>query len=136
MTLAEVAEYLHRADRTVRRMAQKSEIPAAKIASQWRFIRSVVRDWVAAKMQTLPAEQLSLASTHNLLTLGEVVREDLVNIDITAGPKQAVLKQLVEPLTNSGIIADTGVLLESLIERERLMTTAVGHGIAIPCPTA
>jgi excisionase family DNA binding protein len=136
MTLAEVAEYLQLAERTVLRMAQRGEIPATKVASQWRFLRPAVRDWLAGRMQSMaPAELEEVAARGRAaLPLVEVVRPELMNLDVSAGPKEQVLAQLVEPLRGSGFAREPGRLLTALVERERMMTTAVGHGIALPHP--
>jgi len=136
MTLAEVADYLQLADRTIVRMAQRGEIPATKIASQWRFLRPVLRDWLAGQMQTMsPARLEALAGTQkDLLPLHEVIRPELMSLDLAAGPKESILRQLVEPLEQTGFARDPGRLLASLAQRERMMTTAVGHGVAIPHP--
>jgi len=45
-----------------------------------------------------------------------------------------MLRQLLAPLLKTGFAKDTNLLLMSLLDRERMMTTAVGHGIAIPHP--
>ena len=136
MTLTEVAQYLHLAERTVLRMAQRGEIPAAKVASQWRFIRSVIRDWLAAKMHVMPSATLKSAmqQSSSSLPLREVVRLELMNMTITPGPKDNILRQMIEPLQRTHYAEDPAILLQSLIERERMMTTAVGHGIAMPHP--
>jgi excisionase family DNA binding protein len=60
MTVSQVATYLHLAEKRVVRMAQWAEIPAAKVASQWRFMRSIVREWLAAQMRTLPVGRARL----------------------------------------------------------------------------
>jgi len=136
MTLAEVAEYLQLAERTVLRMAQRGDIPAAKVASQWRFMRPLVREWLVGRMQALPAPET--AGTVDLkppvLPLGEVLHPELMAFDLTAGPKESMLRQLLAPLLKTGFAKDTNLLLTSLLDRERMMTTAVGHGIAIPHP--
>ena len=136
MTLAEVAQYLQLAEKTVLRMAQRGDIPAAKIASQWRFMRPVIRDWLAGQMLTIHSSELeSLASKENaILPLHEVLRPNLMVFNISPGPKESILKQLVIPLQKTGFARDPSILLQSLIERERMMTTAVGHGIAMPHP--
>ena len=46
--------------------------------------------------------------------------------------KEKVLGRMVEMLAKSGRIGDPGKLLRSLLERERIMTTGIGHGIAVP----
>ncbi len=137
MTVTEVAQYLQLAEKTILRMAQAGKIPAAKIASQWRFMRPVVRDWLAGQMQMAPAELLEgAAQARRMLPLSEVVRPELMNLSVSAGPKEHILRQLVTPLVESGFIAEStsARLLGGLVERERMMTTAVGHGIALPHP--
>ncbi len=44
MTLAEMADYLKNARRSLLRMARRGDIPATKVASRWRFMRSMVDD--------------------------------------------------------------------------------------------
>ena len=133
MTVAEVAEYLQLAEKTILRMAQSGRIPAAKIASQWRFLRPVVRDWVAGQMQM---EAVETPATPRPLALraSEVVRPSLITLSIRPGPKEQVLRDLIAPAVASRFATDPERLLASLLERERMMTTAVGHGVALPHP--
>jgi len=46
MTVKEVAEYLQLDEHTVYRMARKGEIPAYKIAGQWRFKKKLIEKWL------------------------------------------------------------------------------------------
>ena len=136
MTLTEVADYLQLAEKTVLRMAQKGKIPAAKVASQWRFLRPVIKDWLATQMQylTLSAFGHTESTPQTGLSLMKAIRPDLMSLKIVAGSKTEVLTRLIEPLKRTGFATKPDVLLQGLIERERLMTTAVGHTIAIPHP--
>jgi len=136
MTLAEVSEYLQLAERTVLRMAQRGEIPGAKVASQWRFMRSLVRDWLVAQMQPFPSVEAAeiVGRRRSLLPLSKVLRPELMALGVDPGPKESILRQLLQPVSESGFAQDTGRLLKSLLERERMMTTAVGHGVAVPHP--
>lgn len=136
MTSSQVAEYLQLAERTVLRMAQRGEIPAAKVASQWRFLRSLIREWVVAQMQGPGGGTGDRAATSSsgLLPLPEAMRPELMLFDISPGPKQAILRHLVAPLIATSAVRDPTRLLASLIERERMMTTGIGHGVAVPHP--
>lgn len=42
MTAAEVADFLHMADGTIRRLAVKGVIPGWKVGERWRFSRAEV----------------------------------------------------------------------------------------------
>jgi len=46
MTVKEVAEYLRLDEHTVYRMARKGEIPAYKVAGQWRFKKKMIEEWL------------------------------------------------------------------------------------------
>ncbi len=136
MTLAEVAEYLQLAERTVLRMAQRGDIPAAKVASQWRFMRPLVREWLVGQMQAFPDQEIVPSGDLKdpLLPLREILHPELMTFDIAPGPKESILRQLLAPLLKTGFAKDTNLLLSGLLDRERMMTTAVGHGVAIPHP--
>ena len=54
MTLGEVASYLKVAERTVLRMVHNGEIPCAKVGGQWRFLRTVVDDWLISRITFPP----------------------------------------------------------------------------------
>ena len=45
LTLAEVAQLLKVADKTVYTMAQRGEVPAFKVRGQWRFRRDDLDQW-------------------------------------------------------------------------------------------
>ena len=58
MTLAELANYLKVAEKTVVRMAREGKIPGTKVASQWRFMRSMVDEWMQDRMQPVTRTNL------------------------------------------------------------------------------
>ena len=45
-TIKEVAEYLQLDKHTIYRMARKGEIPAYKVAGQWRFKKELLDKWL------------------------------------------------------------------------------------------
>ena len=47
LTLEEVAALLSVSVEAVRELAESSELPGRRIASEWRFARSAVLDWLA-----------------------------------------------------------------------------------------
>jgi len=47
MTSVEAAEYLKMHVKTVCRLAKEGKIPARKVGSEWRFLRSVLDKWLA-----------------------------------------------------------------------------------------
>ena len=50
LTLDEVAAYLKAGKRTVYRLAAEGRLPAFKLGGTWRFRRSDLDEWIAAKL--------------------------------------------------------------------------------------
>jgi PTS system nitrogen regulatory IIA component len=68
----------------------------------------------------------------DMIDIADILSPEGVIVDLKAcNSKRQVLKELAERAA-SLIEADSQQLLEALMERERLGTTGVGHGIAIP----
>jgi excisionase family DNA binding protein len=145
MTLSEMADYLRIAKRSLLRMAQTGDIPATKVASQWRFMRSVVDDWLISRMKSLPDRELEtlIASDKLPLPLSALLRPELIRVDIEDPGKERVLRLLTELLVREKLLEDPKAFIEKLIEREEMVSTAIFPGIAIPhvrkpeeCPVA
>ncbi len=47
MTSQEAADYLKMHVKTVCRLAKEGKIPAKKVGSEWRFLRTVLDSWLA-----------------------------------------------------------------------------------------
>ena len=56
----------------------------------------------------------------------------LVDLALPAGGTEAVLRRLVDRLHAVGIIGNSEDALSRLVERENVMSTGIGGGIAIP----
>ena len=46
--------------------------------------------------------------------------------------KDSILQELVDRAHHAGVVRDAGLLRETLLLRERLGTTAIGKGVAVP----
>jgi fructose-specific phosphotransferase system IIA component len=62
----------------------------------------------------------------------DMLPENQISLDIKSRTKNEVLKEIVELLESSPYILKKDELLDNLIERERLETTGIGDGIALP----
>ncbi len=61
----------------------------------------------------------------------DVLSEDAILIDLKSTDKKGVIEEMVAPLSRvSGV--EPGKLTRVLMERERLGSTGIGHGIGIP----
>jgi len=63
---------------------------------------------------------------------GIFIPESLIRVFDTAQTKQSALEQLVRAISAAGAVEDEGALSRAVHEREAIMSTGIGQGIAIP----
>lgn len=66
------------------------------------------------------------------MRVGEFLREDLVVVDLAAQDKRGVLEELCGALSRAHPLLPAARLVEVLQEREKLGSTGIGEGVAIP----
>jgi PTS system nitrogen regulatory IIA component len=126
MTVEEVAEYLRVSERTVYEWAQKGEIPAGKLGTTWRFKRSEIERWVDRRLsggrRAVSPQPFVIA---NVLSPDRVVLMDETR-------KEAALLRTADALARSPLIKDRKELVRAIFDREALMSTGIGFGVAVP----
>jgi len=66
------------------------------------------------------------------MNLLELLSKETIALDLPAADKPAVIESLVGLLAHSGQVRDAQAVVNDILERERLMSTGVGSGVAIP----
>jgi len=66
------------------------------------------------------------------MKLSKFCDESLITFDLQSKSKDEVIEELVDLVSNSNIVQDHDQLLSDIIEREKLVTTGVGYGVAFP----
>jgi len=66
------------------------------------------------------------------IRLSTVLSGDLIKIPLDSTTKEGVILELLEVLKHAGKIADIQTVFRDIMDRERLMSTGIGDGIAIP----
>jgi len=66
------------------------------------------------------------------MKLSEILEENHIIPDLKAGDKKGVLEELAETIVSHEPSVDKRSLVRVLLERERLGSTGIGEGVAIP----
>ena len=66
------------------------------------------------------------------MTLMEILSGKSVIIGLKGQNKREILEELVNELEVGDKITDRDKVLQAVLEREDIMSTGIGHGIAIP----
>ncbi len=64
--------------------------------------------------------------------LTEILDESCVRLDVTASTKDAVIEALVDALVEAEAVTDRARMIADIQQRERVMSTGIGGGIAVP----
>ncbi len=62
----------------------------------------------------------------------DYLREETIITDLEAESKEEVLREIVGTLRQRGVIGDEDLYYSALIDREKLCSTGIGKGVAIP----
>ena len=136
LTTQELADYMKLNEKTILKMAQKGELPGVKIGSQWRFHLEAIDRYLQKDILRASEDELDgiLSTAEHLIPLSRLIDKSLIKLNLKAEDKEGVLSEIVEIVDVAGIIDNREELLEELKRRERMLSTAVGNGIAIPHP--
>lgn len=66
------------------------------------------------------------------MTLTEYLAADRIVTDVRDDDVRGILEQLLAPVVRSGSLANADAVLAALLAREKVLSTGIGHGIAIP----
>lgn len=133
LTVHETAELLRVTERDVLRWIRKDGLPACKINERYRINRVDLLEWATEHQIKLSPEIFARLEIpdEQLPRISEALESGGIHYDIQGEDRQAALNNVV------GLIklpprVDREFLLQVLLAREALGTTAMGEGIAIP----
>ena len=66
------------------------------------------------------------------MILAEILGPQWIKVPLTATTKEAAIEEMVDILEAGGALTDRAAVLEAVLARERVRTTGIGHGLAIP----
>ena len=66
------------------------------------------------------------------MRLTDVLNEDQINISLKSNTRDDCIRELISKLVETKIITNEKSIFNAVLEREKIMTTGVGNGIAIP----
>lgn len=136
MTTQELAEYVKLNEKTVIKMAQQGKLPGVKIGNQWRFHLTAIDNYLQGKIVKSSDRELDslIQTTTNIIPLSRLVNPEFMELDLQADNIDEVLKVLTKMAKEKNLSIDDKTLFKQLKLRERMMSTAIGKGVAVPHP--
>ena len=66
------------------------------------------------------------------MKISDILNEKVISVDLECTDKDDAINKMVDLASNSGLMIDVEKVRECVIEREKLVSTGVGKGFAIP----
>jgi excisionase family DNA binding protein len=134
MTVRQLAAYLSVNERTVLKLVAEGAVPGVKVGNQWRFRKAMIDTWLDDQMlgvmpRYLDAPRLE-GPPQNLLELAQCFVPEHIIRSLEARTKTTVVEELAARAHQLGLVRDKTWFVGALIERENVMPSAVGNGVA------
>lgn len=143
LTLKELAKMIGADSRRLERLAQRGEIPCQKVGGQFRFNRAEITQWLKRYMGTFHDDHLkevdvSMTAHRQAHPKQQIITQLILPQAVThcleARSKNGAIRSLISLAEATGLVYDSDALLESVLSREELCSTAMEGSIAIPHP--
>jgi nitrogen PTS system EIIA component len=141
MSVEQLAVFLQRDARELRKLASRGQLPAHKVSGEYRFHPVEIHHWLETQMPGYTEEELTnleqgVASRGHTIEplLTTLISPATIAVPLQAGTKASVLNQLVKLAEQSFQIYDPAAILQAIKLREDMCTTALEGGVAIPHP--
>jgi excisionase family DNA binding protein len=134
LTIKQLAEYLSVNDRTVLKLVSDGALPGVKVGNQWRFRKAMIDTWLDDQMLGVTPRYLDAPRPNGMprrmLELANCFQPDHVIAELAAKTRNTVVEELAALAHRLGLVRDKTWFVGALIERENVMPSAMGNGIA------
>lgn len=133
LSVKDVAGLLDVSEKTVYRWIDDGKLPGYRISGQYRFNRAELLAWATAERIHISPEIFVERESEGaaLPTLEEALVAGGIFYRISGTEPESCLRQVVDILRLPDEV-DREFLFQVLLARERLQSTAIGHGVAVP----
>ncbi len=133
LKIKDIVELLHVPEKTIRQWVKDKAIPHYVIHHQVRFNRTEINEWILDRKPELARNLLGLSIAGRPTRLTDLLRQGGVHYDLPGRTIKDILPAAIEAIPMPASLPRKDILA-ALIDREELMSTAVGRGIAVPHP--
>ena len=131
LKIKDIAELFQITEKTVYRWIKDKKIPCYRINHQYRFNRSEINEWILSNRIELSPQLLQLSIANRKTDLPGLISSGGIYYDIPGTTRNQVLENAVNQLNIPTPIAKDEII-SALLQREHMMSTAIGKGMAIP----
>lgn len=133
LKIKDLTALLNTDEKTLLQWIRDKKIPNYKINHQYLFNKTEIKEWILQNNIQVSDKILELNETNTPVKLSQLIARGGIHFNIAGKTPIEVIKNAVHVMTIPPEV-DEETVVYSLIEREEMMPTAIGKGIAIPHP--
>jgi PTS system nitrogen regulatory IIA component len=133
LKIKDIVDLLQVSEKTVYRWIKEKKIPCYRINHQYRFNRSEINEWILSSKIELSSSLINLAVINSPDYLVQLLEKGGIIQNVEGLTVKDVLKNAIDKIVTPSNLSKEEILF-ALLNREELMPTAIGKGIAIPHP--
>jgi excisionase family DNA binding protein len=134
MTIKQMAGYLNLNERTVLKLVTDGALPGVKVGNQWRFRKAMIDTWLDDQMLGVTPKYIDSnrtgSSSREMLALAHCFQPEHIISELQAKKKNTAIEELAAFASQLGLVRDKTWFVGALIERENIMPSAIGNGVA------
>jgi len=131
LSVKEVAKLLNVSEKKVYRMIAQNEVPVNKVGEEYQFNRVELLEWATSMGIHVSTNTIVSSPEADSPLFIDALREGSIAYHVPGNDKVTVLRNVVSLLKLPANI-DPEFMYEIIIAREKLGSTGIGDGIAIP----
>lgn len=133
LSVKDVSRLFNISDKTVYRWIQTDNLPHYRIGGQYRFSYSELLEWAAAHGAKIQADFFdeAIEAEDCNVSIATALEAGGINYRIEGSSKEEILSSAVSLMRLPENI-NKDIFLQFLLAREKLGSTAIGNGIAVP----
>jgi len=120
-------------EKTVRQWIKNKEIPFYEIRHQYRFNRAEINEWILARKPEMASRLLDLSIAGRPSRFSDLLARGGIHYGLSGRTAKEILPRAIEAIRLPADLSKKDIET-ALLDREEMMTTAIGRGIAIPHP--
>jgi PTS system nitrogen regulatory IIA component len=132
LTIKDISTLLLKSEKEIGKLVKNKEIPFFEINDKVLFNKQQIIEWALGKSIPLNISSHKKMSEYQVKSLGNLLNQDSFFYDCDFSPSDyiASMVRMIDLEEN----ADREVIIQLLMKREELMSTAIGNGISLPHP--
>lgn len=134
LTIQDVTKYLHISEDDLLKWVETGDIPSYKLNNEYRFSREEIEEWL---LRHIHQDDLDIDPTREPMigtqqfNLYRALNKGMVLENVEGSTKEEIIHNSVK-LISERLDLDAEIITNLLLDREKLMSTALNRGVAVP----